>query len=292
MARHYWAMLTLLAAIWGGSFIFMRILSPALGALLTTSLRVFCAGLALQVWFLLARRKLYWRQYWQHYLITGVLGACIPFTLYAYAAHFLPAGYSAITNSLTPLFGAVFAALWLNLRLTPRKIVALLLGFCGVLIISHHGDNIDYSLIFYIAMIACVCATICYGLNSIYVRKFAREVDPISMAGASQLLAGALWLLLSLFSLPPLASIETLGWSKLILNLAGLSLLCSAIAFILYYRIMQEVGQAQALSVTFLIPLFGLLWGKLFLDETITLNMLLGCLCILLAVHLIIKKSP
>jgi drug/metabolite transporter (DMT)-like permease len=292
MAKHYWAMLTFLAAVWGGSFIFMRVLSPALGALLTTSLRVFCAGLALQIWFLIARRKLYWRQYWQHYLITGILGACIPFTLYAYAAHFLPAGYSAIINSLTPLFGAIFAAVWLDLRLTRRKIIALLFGVCGVLIISHHPEHTDYSLTFYFAVTACVCATICYGLNSIYVRKFARKVDPISMAGASQLLAGALWFGFSLFSLPSLDSIQMLGWSKLILNLIGLSLFCSAIAFIFYYRIMQEVGQSQALSVTFLIPLFGVVWGWLFLDEAITLNMLLGCLCILLAVHLIIKKSP
>lgn len=291
MTKRYWLMLILLAAIWGGSFIFMRVLSPVLGAVLTTALRVFCAGLALQCWFLLTRRKLYWQRYWPQYLVTGLLGACIPFTLFAYAAYSLPAGYSAIINSATPLFGAIFAAIWLGNPLTWRKIAALIIGMMGVGIISYHGDSTHYSSTSYLAMLACVGATVCYGLNSIYVRKFAREVDPINMAGASQLLMGALWLCMSFFALPTSNDLHTLEWHKLALNIAGLSLLCSAIAFVLFYRIMQEVGQAQALSVTLLIPVFGLLWGKLFLNEAITLKMILGCLCILISVRLIIHKK-
>src|SRR5581483_5922473 len=130
----YLRLLTL-AAIWGGSFIFMRVLAPALGAFATADFRVLIGGVVLALYIRIIRVQPNWREHWRHYVVIGMLYSGLPFTLFAFAALHLPASYSAIINSLTPLFGALFAALWLNERLTPTKIAGLTLGVAGVTLV-------------------------------------------------------------------------------------------------------------------------------------------------------------
>lgn len=289
MSQSNWLKLILLAAIWGGSFIFMRILAPTLGAVLTTTIRLFIAGLAMQIWFMVVKTDTQWQRWWRHYLIIGLLNAGIPFLLFSYAARHLPAGYSAIINATTPLFSALFAVIWLNDRFTPRKISGLLLGIIGVAIISyrtHHGMPHD----FYLAIGACVCATLCYGLAGIYIRKFMSTAQPIAMSGCATLSSGLMLLPFALFNLPELTAVQALGWQSILFSTLGLSLLCSAVAFVIYFKLIQDVGPAQTATVTLLIPIFGLLWAWFFLHEAITPIMLIGCTLVLLSTHLILKK--
>jgi drug/metabolite transporter (DMT)-like permease len=262
--------LFILAAIWGGSFIFMRVLAPVLGPIATADFRVLIAGLVLAAWFRVIRFDAQWRQHWRHYAIIGAVNSAVPFVCFAFAALHLPAAYSAIINSLSPLFGALFGVWWLGERFTVAKLSGLALGVSGVALVAWRGGAPTGPMTLW-AVLACVLATVCYGLAGVYLKKFAVGVKPLAIAGCSQLAAGAL-LLPGVAVQPPTGNFTP----GIALNLLGLAVLCSAIAYILYYRLMADVGPTRALTVTFLVPGFGMLWAALFLGETITVPMLLG----------------
>jgi drug/metabolite transporter (DMT)-like permease len=278
--------LVILSAIWGGSFIFMRIIAPVLGPVLTADLRVLIAGVVLLAYFRLTGFAVDWRRRWRHYLVIGAVNSGLPFCLYAFAARHIPAAYSAILNSTAPLFGAVFSALWLADRLTPRKIAGLVMGAAGVGLVAgvSRTGRLDGS--FGWAVGACLLAAVCYALAGVYIKRFASGIPPRAVAGASQMAAGLL--LLPILPLAPPNGAITLFLAA---NVLGLSLLCSAAAYLLYYRLIVDVGPTRALTVTFLMPLFGMLWGVLFLGEAVSLAMAAGCALIVGGTVLVLKRS-
>jgi drug/metabolite transporter (DMT)-like permease len=265
-----YARLFALAAIWGGSFIFLRIIAPSLGPIATADSRVLIAGVVLVIYFRAIGFDPAWRTHWRHYVVIGVLNSAIPFVCFAFAALHLPAAYSAIINSLSPLFGACFGVLWLGERFTPWKVAGLALGVSGVALVAYRGGAPVGRMAGW-AMLACVGATICYGLTGVYLKKFAAGVPPLAMAGCSQLAAG--FVLLPAVALQP----PTGPFTATVLACAfGLALLSSAIAYVLYFRLMADVGPTRALTVTFLVPGFGMGWAALFLGERITAPMIIG----------------
>jgi drug/metabolite transporter (DMT)-like permease len=270
-----------LAAIWGGSFIFMRFLAPLLGPVTTTGGRVLIAGLVLWAVYAATGFKLEWRRHWRRYLVLGVLNSGIPFLLYAFAALHIPASLSVVLNALAPMFGAVFSAVWLADRLTGRKLAGLGLGILGVALVSSL-DRVSASPLALAGMAACVLATVCYGLSTVYIRKRAMDVKPRALAGGSQLMAG-LVLLPLMAALPPRAAPGALVIAVEI----AFGVLCSAVAFLLYYRLVARVGPTKTLLVTLLMPAFGMLWGFLILGERITWVRILGAAVILAGTYLV-----
>lgn len=273
-----------LAAIWGGSFIFLRILAPVLGPFLTTNLRLLIAGVVLCIYFSATGFSLEWKKNWKHYLIIGVINSAIPFSLFAYGALYLPASYEVILNSTSPLFGVVFSWLWLKDEMSFSKIAGLILASIGVGLVvnlgSTHVDNNSIS-----AIIACLVAASCYAIAGIYIKKFASHIKPLSFAGGCQLFAGLILIPMSL-SNPIPESVDLF----IVLNVLGIALLCSAVAYLLYYQLIADVGPTKALTVTFLMPVFGMIWGALFLRETITVQMIFGTLLILSGTWFVIRK--
>ena len=276
--------LIMLAAIWGGSFIFMRILAPVLGPVVTADLRILIAGLTLIVYFKIIKFDLQWRLNWRHYLIIGVINSGIPFLLYSFAALHIPASYSVILNSTSPLFGAIFSALWLSDRLTLKKIFGLVLGAIGVAFVSKVGPATTGAF-FGLSILACLTAAVCYALAGIYIKRFVKTAKPMGIAGASQLMAGIVLLPFIFFS--PIRG-EITGF--IVLNVLGLALLCSAIAYLIYYKLLADVGLTKALTVTFLMPAFGVLWGMLFLSEKITMPIVMGCALIVAGTVMVVRK--
>jgi drug/metabolite transporter (DMT)-like permease len=275
------AALLALAAIWGGSFIFMRFLSPILGPVTTTGARVLIAGLVLWALYAATGFKLQWRRNWKRYLVLGVLNSGLPFLLYSFAALHIPASLSVVLNSLAPMFGAVFSAVWLAEPLTLRKLAGLALGIMGVALVSSL-DRVSGSPLALAGVAACVLATICYGLSAVYIRKRAMDVKPRALAGGSQLLAGVLFLPLAA-ALPPRAvpSVQVIAVT------VAFAVLCSAVAYLLYYRLVARVGPTRALTVTLLMPAFGMLWGLLILGERITWMRVLGAAVIVAGTYLV-----
>lgn len=270
-----------LAAIWGASFMFMRVLAPPLGPVATAGLRVAIAGIVLLAYFAVIRFDAQWSRWGRHYLVIGVLNSALPFLCFAYAALHLPAGYSAILNATTPFFGAMFAALWLGDRLTLRKGAGLAIGAAGVVLVVRVGRvELDHG--FHFAVAACLLAACCYGLSGVYLKKRMTGAPPLGVAGPSQLFAGVL--LLPALPLAPPAGPITLG---IVANLLGLALLCSALASVLYYRLIANVGPTKAMTVTFLIPVFAMMWARLFLGEAVTPTMLGGCAFVIAGTWLI-----
>lgn len=271
-----------LAAIWGASFLFMRIIAPVLGAFWTAEIRVGLAGLALIAWMLVSNQPIVFRQYWKSFLILGAISTALPAVFYAYAAQHIPAGYSAIMNATSPLWGAVMAAIFLGEQFTRRKMLGMLVGVLGVAMLVRLGP-VEWSTELLLALLACSAATICYALAGVYTKRLSVNVNPVLMATASQV-GGAIFLLPSL----PFSPVPGTVTSAVIFAAAALALLCSAIAYLLYFRLIHDVGPTKALTVTFLIPLFALLWGNIFLNETITLNTIIGCAGVVLATWLVV----
>ncbi len=280
-------LLLALSAIWGSSFIFMRHLAPILGPVMTADMRVLIAGVALAIFFAAIRFKPEWRKNWKHFLVLGMVNSGIPFLLYSFAALYLPGSLEAILNSTAPLFGAIFSAIWLAERLTLRKAAGLVLGIAGVILVSSM-DSFERTPMGFLAVAACLLAPACYALAGIYVKRRASAVKPMAIAGGSQLAAG-LVLLPLVFVFPPSQPV-TLEVGALT---AAFALFCSAVAYLIYYRLISDIGPTRALTVTFLIPVFAMAWGALFLGETITVARIAGAAVILAGTALIaIPGSP
>ncbi len=263
--------LVVLSGIWGSSFIFMKILAPILGPVGTACLRLTIAGVALVLFMVLTQRPLAWRLHVRQYLIIGIVNSALPFFLYAYAALHIPAGYSVIFNASSPLWGAIFSAIWLGEALSGRKVVGIILGALGVSLVSQ-ADHSQLGEAATLAILACLVAALCYGLAGVYTKKQGTQLQPMAVAAGSQMLAG--------FALMPGLAYQGIPWPlapSIILAILALALVCSALAYLLYFRLIADVGPTQALTVTFLMPAFGMLWGHLFLGEDVTMGMLLGC---------------
>lgn len=274
-----------LAAIWGSSFVFMRVLAPVLGPFWTADLRGLIAGVLLCLYFVVIRFDPEWRRNLRHYLIIGITNSAIPFSLYSYAALHIPAAYSALFNATSPLFGALFAALWLAEPLSLRQLGGIVTGAAGVFLVARVTPP-DSSVQFIPSLLACLGAAICYGLSGVYVRKYAAGTRPMGMAGGSQIMAGLILLPVLPFAPPP-GTVD----GVIVLNMLGLAVLCSAIAYVIYYRLIADIGPTKALTVTFIVPAFGMVWGALFLGEAITLPMLGGALLIVAGTALVTRPA-
>lgn len=267
--------LVALAAIWGASFIFMRVAAPVLGPAWTAELRVLLGGLALLAWLRLAGIDPGLRAHWRASLLIGGIGIGAPFLLYAFASMHAPASLLAIVNSTAPIFGLAWGVLFGDERVTARKAAGLVLGIAGVALIARPAGVAD-SALFGWAVAAALGACCLYGVVGVLVKRFAAGVSPRGMAAANQLAAAAVLIPLLPF-MPPLAAPSAL----VLANVLALALLASGVAFVLYFRLIADVGATRALTVTYLIPLFGILWGWLFLAEALPAAALAGGVLIL-----------
>jgi drug/metabolite transporter (DMT)-like permease len=277
------ARLLALAAIWGGAFIFQRVAAPALGPAWTAELRVLLGGVALLAWFRLTGFDPGLRRHARFYLVIGTTIIAIPFTLYAYASMHAPASLLSIVNATSPMFGLAWSAAFGDERITPRKAIGMALGVAGVALVVQ-PTSVATGPEFGWAITAALGACCAYGVTGVAMKRLSGGASAKGMAAGNQL-GAALVLLPLLFFLPPQAAPSTL----VIANVLGLSLLASGVAFLLYFRLIADLGATRALTVTYLIPAFGVLWGTLFLGETVTLVMLAGAALVLLGTYFVLR---
>jgi drug/metabolite transporter (DMT)-like permease len=270
--------LVALAAIWGASFMFMRIAAPSLGAIWTAESRVLLGGLALLAWFRLAGFDAALRRHWRYYLAVGIVNSALPFALYAYAAIHLPASLLSIVNATSPMFGMLFGALFATERVTLSKLAGLALGAAGVALVAQPG-GLQAGAAFYAPVAAALGACAGYGLTGVLVRRWGQGVPARGVAAGQQLAAAAVLAPLLVFTVPAAAP------SALVVA----NLLASAVAFLIYFRLIADVGATRALTVTFLIPVFGVLWGRLFLGEALPAGTLAGGVSIVLGTILVTR---
>jgi drug/metabolite transporter (DMT)-like permease len=272
--------LVVLGAIWGASFLFVRIVSPVLGPLVTADLRMLVAGVALAVWYRFAGFDPQWRRWGWHYAAAGMINTAFPFILYAFAALTITAGEMAVLNATAPMWGAMMSAAFLGEHLRGRRVIGLALGIAGVALIARPtGENATL-----LAVAAALAAAACYGFTGIYLRRWARDAPAKGMALGTQL--GPALLLVPLIAVWPPTQPAT---PLIVGSVLALGLICGAVAYVLYFRLIADLGPTGALTVTYLTPLFAMLWGGLFLAEPFTLTMLGGGALVILGTALVLR---
>ena len=274
-----------LAAIWGGSFLFMRIAAPVLGPLWLVEVRLATGALFLLVVSLALGKRLDVRANARHFIVLGALNAALPFALLAYAAMTISASLLSVLNATAPIWGAAVAAIVSRRRPAGKTLIGLGVGVAGVALLV----GLDPAALrpgAGLAVAAAVGAALLYGVASVYART-APKLDAHANAQGCLWAAAALAAPAMPFVAPP--AMPSLGIAAAVL---ALGVACSGVAYLLYFRLIDEVGPAPALTVTFLIPLFGMLWGTLFLGEAIGWHTAAGGSAVLLGTALVTGFSP
>jgi drug/metabolite transporter (DMT)-like permease len=276
--------LVLLAALWGASFLFMRVAAPHFGPVPLAALRV--AGAALLLLPLLVRRAGLGslRRHWRPIALIGVTNSALPFLCFSLAALSIPAGLSSILNATSPMFGALIAMAWLREPSSASRITGLCIGFVGVVLLAWNSNAPDtgaHSTGAGLAIGLCLLASLLYGFSACFARRHLSGIDSLAVATGSQLSA-ALVLALPAWRSWPSAHPPLPPW----LAVLALALFCTGIAYVLYFRLIARVGPARAIAVTYLVPAFAMLWAGLFLGEAVTPGMLAWCALILLGTSL------
>ncbi len=272
--------LFILAALWGASFLFIRIASPALGPFITIELRVFIAGMVLLLYAIFSRKKLDILERWKEYLILGGVNAGIPFTFIAIASLNLPSSIASILNATAPVFGGIIAWFVLDERLTLKRIAGMIISFVGIIILMG-WNSLPREGIIFLSAGASITASFFYGIGIVYIKKKFQGADYLSMSIGQQL--GAAIVVFPTIFIPFENKYIN---ANVILSIIALSILCTALAYFFYFYLIEHAGPTKAIAVTFLIPFFGVLWGVIFLKETITLGMTIGLIVIIIGVFL------
>jgi len=263
-------LLVTLAALWGGSFVFMRVAVPAMGPVPLTFVRVTLAALVLFSLAAARRSVPDMQSRWRGFGVVGLVNSALPFVMICFAEQTISASTAGILNATSPFFGAIAAAIWLGDSLTARKIGGMALGLAGVaLLVGLQPEPLTLTTV--LAVAACLAAALCYGLGGVYAKKQMQAVPSFALACGSQLSAAIV-----LTPVLPFVSVPGPVTSWIVFNVVALAVASTAIAYLIYFRLIADIGPSRALTVTFLIPLFGVLWGYLFLGEAITANMLAG----------------
>jgi len=272
--------LPLLAAIWGASFIFMKIGSPEFGPVLFMAMRTLVASLFLLPLLLISKQQSALTGVWKNIFIVGTLNTAIPFVLFGWATLTLSAGNTAVLNGTTPMFGAIVAYFWLKDKLSFSAAIGIFVGFLGVYFLMFDKIMIEKSPVI-LPILAVMVAALCYGISANYTKKYLTGISPLALAAGSQISATIILVPIALFFLP-----QQLPSSAATLSVITLGVLCTGIAYILFFRLLGALGPTKAISVTYLIPIFGIIWGILFLNESITYWTVFGAILICIGVAL------
>jgi len=268
--------LLFLAALWGGSFLLMRTSVGEFGPFALIELRITFAALFLLPLF-------QWRHplgdLWAHkraLCILGIFNSALPFTLIAYSTLYLTAGFASILNATMPLFTALIAYWWINDSLSSAKLLGMLIGLVGVIILVWDKVSFLATPNELIAIAAGLGAACSYGIAVTYTKAKLSHIKPWTLATGSQVASSILLLPLALLFWPvhmPSAS----SW----LGVAVLGIMCTGIAYVIFFGLIERIGPAKSSTITFLVPGFSVVWGAYFLSEVVTLSLVVACIFIL-----------
>ena len=261
----------------------MRISTPDFGPVPLIAFRMTVAGLALAPIFFTAKARKSLKNHWWQLLVSGVVGSSLAFILLSYATLTLSAGLTSLLNSSVPIFSALIAAIWLKERLTTAQLIGIAFGIAGVGILVWDKMDFQQSGSGW-PVVACITACFCYGFGASWMKRHLQNIRPLVASSGSLLGAGLVLIPFAVFRLPA-ENPPLLSWISAI----TLALICTALAFVFFFKLIQRNGATVASSVTFLIPFFGIFWGWLFLDEVVTGQMIAGLLVSLFGMALITK---
>lgn len=269
-----------LAAVWGASFLFMRIAAPEFGPLVLVEVRVIIAALFLLPIFLLRADISELTSNWKTLSVLSILNSTAPFYLLTFATLSITGGFAGILNATAPIWAALIAWLWLSDKLRMSQIVGLVVGFVGVVLLVYDKVSLSFDGTT-LAIIAGIVASAFYGYGGNYTKKYMSDMRPLAIATGSMIAAAIILLPVAIY-LWPSEMPSTRSWLAVII----MGVASTGVAYILYFRLIRNVGPAKAITVTYLIPAFAMFWGAIFIDEKVTPTMIVGCTVIFLGTAL------
>lgn len=278
--------LLFVSAIWGASHTLVRIAVPEWGSALTTFFRISIAAITLTLVLRGMHKSLNFKENIKQFLIVGLLNASFPIFLFAYAARTLPASYLVILNATTPIFNAILSSIFLKDPFTVKKVLGIILGISGIVLLEEKGTIPHLDTATWFAMGCALLASACYGMTAVYLKSSKKKIDPTVLTAVTNVI-GAFFLLPFAFQ-----GDWHWSWSAALPAVLVLGVFGSGLAFVMYYRLLNEIGAFQASMTTFIMPVFGLFWGWLFLDERANVPMLIGVGMIISATSLFLKRGP
>lgn len=267
--------LLLLAAIWGCSFPFMTLAAPDFGPVALAETRVLLSAVFLLPLCFIQHKTADLKTHWFRIGICGLFNIAIPFLLFCYAALSVTAGMLAVINALTPLFGALVARLWLGEYITRLRMLGLFMGFSGIAFLvapdlSFHAGGLGWPIL------AATAAPFSYAVAASYMTRYLRGVDSMAIASGSITAAAVVLLPLAVWTWP-YQPISLTGWSAA----TGLAILCTGLAYLIFYRLISAIGASRTITVTFLVPIFGIAWSVILTGETLSLRLIGGAVIVL-----------
>ena len=275
----------LLATLWSLQFLFLRVAVPVFDAAPVAAARAVLAALFLLPWAVfVARERVALRAHWKDHLAVGLVNNVLPFVCFAFAATALPAGYLAIINGLVPLWAALLAAVVLSEPFGLRRAAGFALGIAGVALIVNLGPvPLDAHTL--LGTAAAIAGTALWAWAGVMIKQRTGRMPPMGMAAGS--VAFAAVIMAPLWSLSPPAS----TWTPEALGaLIGVGVLCSGVAYLPFFTLIRDIGPARTLTVGLAVPVLGVAWGWLLLDEAVTAPMMLGAALVLVALALVLKR--
>ena len=275
MENKYWVLITILGAVWGSAFMFIKIATPELGPIALVNIRLAVAGLIF-IPFLLQQKYLkHFRSNLKNILVLSVINTALPFSLFAYASLESSSNMLSILNGTTAIMAVVISTIWLKIRLNFFQIMGVFIGLLGIVVLAN-PDNVYISMK---ATIFCLSAAFCYALSANYIQKFAYKTNTIVLIGWSLVIASVLLLPITFFNLP-----SQFPSNNVIFSILWLGVISTGVAFLGYVRLIEKVGAVKTATVAYFIPVFGVIWGYIFLGEPITLQILIGMILILIGI--------
>ena len=275
MENKYWILITILGAVWGSAFMFIKIATPELGPIALVNIRLAVAGLIF-IPFLLQQKYLkHFRNNLNNILVLSVINTALPFSLFAYASLESSSNMLSILNGTTAIMAVVISTIWLKIKLNFFQIMGVFIGLFGIVVLAN-PDNVYISMK---ATFFCLSAAFCYALSANYIQKFAYKTNTVVLIGWSLVIASVLLLPITFFNLP-----SQFPSNNVIFSILWLGVISTGVAFLGYVRLIEKVGAVKTATVAYFIPVFGVIWGYVFLGEPITLQILIGMILILIGI--------
>jgi len=277
MEIRYWILLTFLGALWGSAFMFIKVATPEFGPIALVNARLIIASLIFLP-ILLRNKYIYLlKPIWKQVLVLAVMNNAIPFTLFSYASFGADSNILAILNATTAFNTMIIAFFWLNEKITFKQIFGLILGFIGVIILV----NPESSSTSILSAILCLVGATCYSFSTVFIQKYSQQTDKLVLIGWSIVFSAFIMMPLTLLNLPTqMPSINAFTAA------AWLGSISTGLAFFGYVYLIEKIGAVKTSTVAYFLPIFGIIWGSIFLDEIITTGIILGCGTILIGVFL------
>ena len=271
-----WILLTVLAAIWGSAFMFIKISAVDFGPILLVTLRLLIAGLVFMPFLLRKKKRSLYKSYFPAILIIAIVSNAIPFTMFAYASLGATSNMLGILNGTTAFLTTVIAYFWLKESVSLKQIVGLLLGFIGVLILVNPSNGSTT----FIASMCAMIGSLCYAFNATYLQKYHSNSDKIVLIGWSMLFGGFFMIPIASFNLP-----DAMPDTNSILALFWLAVISTGVGYLAYVRLIDRIGAVKTVTLTYLLPVFSIIWGAIFLQEKITSIILGGFIFVMIGMY-------